>query len=102
MIEVHPEADAELQAAIGWYTQRSVSLGLRLTLAVDDAFARVEALPESHVEVPATGAPVPVRRALVHDFPYAVMFMQLDRDIHVVAIAHAKRDPGYWLGRLTR
>ena len=33
-------------------------------------------------------------------FPYAVIFMDLGTEIRVLAVAHAKRRPGYWLDRV--
>ena len=41
-----------------------------------------------------------VRRALLPRFPYAVIFMDLGTEIRVLAVAHAKRRPGYWLNRV--
>ena len=33
-------------------------------------------------------------------FPYALVFLELKTEIRVLAVAHAKRDPDYWLKRL--
>lgn len=41
-----------------------------------------------------------IRRALLPRFPYAVIFMDLGREVRVLAVAHAKRQPGYWLSRV--
>jgi hypothetical protein len=41
-----------------------------------------------------------IRRALLPRFPYAVIFMDLGEHIRVLAVAHAKRRPGYWLDRV--
>jgi hypothetical protein len=41
-----------------------------------------------------------IRRALLPRFPYAAMFMDLGEHIRVLAVAHAKWQPGYWLGRI--
>jgi hypothetical protein len=38
--------------------------------------------------------------ALVPRFPYAVVFIDLGTEVNVLAVAHAKRRPGYWLNRL--
>jgi plasmid stabilization system protein ParE len=48
--------------------------------------------------VPAT--PVTLRRAVVSRFPYVIAFhADADRAL-VLAVAHAKRRPLYWLTRL--
>jgi len=38
--------------------------------------------------------------ALLPRFPYAMIFMDLGTEIRVLAVAHAKRRPGYWLDRV--
>ena len=41
-----------------------------------------------------------VRRALLPRFPYALVFLELQTEIRVLVVAHAKRNPDYWLNRL--
>jgi hypothetical protein len=43
---------------------------------------------------------LPVRRALVEGFPYALVFVVLGDSVQVLAMAHLHRIPGYWLQRL--
>jgi hypothetical protein len=33
-------------------------------------------------------------------YPYFVVFRELPRKIQIIAVAHAKRRPGYWTKRL--
>lgn len=101
-VTFEPEAEDELEAALAWYEERVAGLGLRLVLAVDDAVARIAALPQACSEVPRVKARVVVRRARVSGFPYSVAFVQLENEVRVIAIAHDKRKPGYWLERLDR
>jgi hypothetical protein len=42
----------------------------------------------------------PLRRARVRRFPHAVVFIELSNEIHVVAFAHLRRRPLYWVSRL--
>ena len=42
----------------------------------------------------------PVRRALVPGFPYALIFVLVNDTIHVLAVAHQRRMPAYWLYRI--
>ncbi len=42
----------------------------------------------------------PVRRAQVPGFPYRVIYEELEDCIHVLAIMHSSREPGYWKNRL--
>jgi hypothetical protein len=45
------------------------------------------------------GPPVPIRRALVERFPYAIAFEAHPDAVFILAVAHAKRRPLYWLHR---
>jgi len=40
------------------------------------------------------------RRALLRPFPFLVVFREHTDRIEIIAIAHAKRRPGYWRERL--
>jgi hypothetical protein len=42
---------------------------------------------------------LPYRRHRVRRFPYLVFYAVAPEEIRVVAIAHAKRRPGYWRDR---
>jgi plasmid stabilization system protein ParE len=61
-----------------------------------DAIQRVAQDPEA-------GSPVSVdrniRRVLVARFPYQVVYRVRPDAVVIVAIAHAKRRPGYWMDR---
>lgn len=43
----------------------------------------------------------PVRRVRVSGFPYQLVYEELDDFIHVLAIMHDSRGPGYWRNRLS-
>ena len=39
------------------------------------------------------------RRALLHDFPYSVIYRETLYEVQILAIAHGKRRPAYWRSR---
>jgi plasmid stabilization system protein ParE len=39
------------------------------------------------------------RRAVAQRFPYVIFFRELPDSVEVIAVAHAAREPGYWLKR---
>ena len=43
----------------------------------------------------------PVRRIRISGFPYRIVYEELEDCIHVLAIMHDNREPGYWKGRLS-
>ena len=40
------------------------------------------------------------RRVVLRRFPYSIVFFDWLDEIYIVAIARAKRHPGYWKGRV--
>ena len=61
---------------------------------LDLAMARIEEAPRRWPPYLAD-----TRRYLLRRFPFFVVFREVDDRVQIVAIAHAKRRPGYWLGR---
>lgn len=87
--------------AAEWYAERVDGLGDRFLLEAEAAFARID-------ETPLTGSPwthrrLPegVRRMLLRSFPYSVVYIVEPRVV-IVAVAHLRRRPGYWVRRLDR
>ena len=69
-------------------------------------FAEVGRVLELILRHPRIGSPVPrvratygARRVLLRHFPYFVVYRERSEDIHVIAIAHTSRKPGYWRHR---
>jgi toxin ParE1/3/4 len=60
------------------------------------AFALIEQHPE--IGSPRRGHPA-ARHWTVRGFPYVVVYRVRPSDLYVVAVAHAKRRPGYWKNR---
>lgn len=90
----HPEAEAELNAAIDWYEEREPGLGLDFAAEVRAAIERAMQLPDAWSEL-APG----IRKVLTHRFPYGVLYPQAGTRLHVLAVRHLARQPGYWQGR---
>ncbi len=91
---VHADAEAEVEEAASWYEARRVGLGLEFVAAIDRALADIAERPESF----PVWAP-PWRRVVLQRFPFVVYFeLEVERVV-VMAVAHARRRPGYWMAR---
>jgi plasmid stabilization system protein ParE len=90
----HPEAIEEARAAREWYSARNPDAGDAFMAELDTAIARIEQPPNQWA--PYLGG---TRRYLFHRFPFFVVFCETATRIEIVALAHARRRPGYWLGR---
>ena len=96
-VEIHPEAQAEVDATIAWYEQEGAGLGLEFLAEVDRAIDRVVQRPvawRSYAGMPDA------HRLSVHRFPYCVIYRQKLSVVQIVAVAHQRRKPSYWRERL--
>lgn len=93
-ISFHPKATSELEASADWYAERSRRAARNFCVAVDVAITNIGADPKRFVRIDARH-----RGCNVQKFPFQIVFRH-DRDrVHIVAVAHAKRRPGYWHDR---
>ena len=91
---VRPEAESELADAYAWYDQRAQGLGDQFLLSVDAVFQSILRNPLQYPQVFKE-----VRRAILHRFPYSILFIESTSHITVLAVFHAKRDPKHWQKR---
>jgi plasmid stabilization system protein ParE len=101
-VVLHPEARREFRRAALWYEERSPGLGDDFVGAVSAILDRIGQRPRSFPPWPEalTAGHEPIRRAVVRRFPYVLAFEVHPDHILVLAVAHAKRRPSYWSGRL--
>jgi len=100
VVRVEAKAKAELQAAIDWYEEQSVGLGMSLHDAIDDVLRRLRITPDGSTPVPGVSAELGVRRVFTSRFPYAVVYIVRAEVVDVIAFAHESRRPSYWLDRI--
>lgn len=91
----HPEALAEVQAAITWYHDRSVLAASAFLAELDRAIDTIRDAPRRWPFYLGETRRYPLRR-----FPFWVVYREKPGSIEVVAVAHARRRPGYWRGRI--
>jgi len=94
-VRFHPAAAQEADEAAAWYAERSTRAGIRFLDELDRLIDLIRASPESF-PVFDSG----LRRAVFRRFPFYVVFRMEDLNITVLAIAHGKRRPRYWRGRI--
>ncbi len=92
-------AQVELIEAARWYEYRRSGLG-------DDFLTAVTGAVEDLRDWAAIGTPVEVeghgfRRIGVRGFPYHLPYRMTDEEVQVLAVAHDRRQPGYWMPRST-
>lgn len=91
----HPEAEVEFARASEFYDAERAGLGAEFVNAVDQATAFVLAHPDAGTPVRAG-----LRRWLVRRFPYSIIYREEPERVYVLAVAHQRRQPGYWRERV--
>ena len=91
----HRLADRELAEAIQFYDDRSPGLGSRFR---DHVWGAVNFLRRFPLAAPVLDDGV--RKYVVRKFPYNLLYSVEDDYIFILAVAHHKRRPGYWIDRL--
>jgi toxin ParE1/3/4 len=99
--ELHPQAAREMRAVYSWYESQRPGLGAEFLTSLRSAL-------EALTLTPLAGPPWPneraqalgVRRILLPRFRYALPYLILGNErIVVLAVAHFRRRPTYWLNR---
>ena len=99
-VDLHPEARVELRSAALWYEERREGLGVEFIAAVDAALLKISKAPKSFPRwVGIEKVPAVIRKASVARFLYVIAFEEHKRHALVLAVAHQKRRPLYWLTR---
>jgi len=93
-VTFHGEALEEYLAAVAWYERDYPGRGERFSAALEQVLAAIAEGPQKFPKrLDAYAVPV-------HRFPYVVFFEIKDPEtLRVLAVAHAKRKPGYWSER---
>lgn len=93
---VRPEAESDLRDAFQWYEAKVPGLGAQFLLSLDATMASIQREPRLY-PVLHKGM---LRRALLRRFPYGVFFIEGKRNIAVIGVIHAMRNPQTWQERV--
>ncbi len=93
-IRIHPEAEAEFLHSFDFYSEDITRNAERFIREVEEAFESISQFPERY--------PVfeyDARANVLKRFPFSVVYRVRNDEVHVVAIEHQSRQPGYWRAR---
>ena len=94
-VEFHPHAEEDFLAAYAWYSERSETAARAFVREIDRAILRISEAPERWPTYDSL-----TRRFLLSRFPFSVIYRVAEQAVEVIAVAHNKRNPGYWRPRL--
>lgn len=92
-LQIGHAASAEFAEAVRWYEQKRTGLGGEFFDAVTHAVELIRTRPEVGAVAGRT------RSWRLTRFPYRLVYRVREDDVHIVAIAHTSRRPGYWKNR---
>jgi plasmid stabilization system protein ParE len=95
-----PEAVVEIAEAAAWYQSQRPQLARQFLREFEGILKVIESRPASFPRLSATSSELDIRRALFPRFPYSAVFLQLPVEIRILAVAHVRRRPDYWLNRV--
>jgi toxin ParE1/3/4 len=91
----HPNAEAEAAAAFEHYWIKSLDAAFGFDEELRGAYRSLQLHPL--ICPPYLHG---THRAILKRYPFSVVFRERPHDIQIIAIAHAKRRPGYWAKRV--
>lgn len=94
------QAERELDLARKWYDEQRYGLGLVFFDAYEDAVRHAQEFPDAGSVISDAELSRTVRRFPLRGFPFHLVVSVVDETLVVIAIAHAKRKPGYWFERI--
>ena len=91
----HPEAEAEHLETVAYYETRRSGLGSHYLAAFEQALnaVRTDTPRFRIVQEPD------IRRAPLVRFPLSIIYRETSGRIEILAVAHHKRRPAYWIAR---
>jgi len=92
----HPAAEAEHLESIAYFESKRAGLGASYLAEFERIMGIACAAPHRYPVEKLSG----VRRIRMKRFPFAVLFREDSGTVQVLAVAHVRRRPQYWLGRL--
>ncbi len=93
-VRYHQAAEDELLSEVGYLELRAAGLGRRFFAEVRRAEGVIAQFPQSGREV------LPgIRKWVLRKFPFSLLYSLEEQGLLILAVAHHRRRPGYWVSR---
>ena len=93
-VVIQADAEADIKDAYQWYETQRKGLGESFLLCIEEALSRVSRTPKIYTVVYED-----IRRTLIHRFPFGIFYIESEKNITVLAVLHARRNPQTWKER---
>jgi hypothetical protein len=94
-LRFHAEAEQEYLTALLWYRERSPIAAINFESAFGQAVEKIREAPQRW--------PIyflDFRKYTLRQFPFSLVYQEFASGIVVFAVAHGRRQPGYWRDRI--
>lgn len=92
----HPAAESEFLDSVSFYDSKVSGLGEAFIAEFESLASLIGAFPKGwQVELEPD-----VRKAPLNQFPLSIVYREYGQSFQILAVAHDKRRPQYWLKRL--
>lgn len=85
----------EIDEAVAWFDAQVEGKGTEFLDEFDRVIRRVKAYPFASTQIEPD-----IRKCLFAHFPYSLIFGVEEQTIVVIAVAHHRRTPRYWIDRV--
>ena len=99
-VRLDDEAENELLGAVGRYERVRPGLGAEFWDEAYAALLKVEESPQIGTPILEADPRLNLRKSFVRRFPFLIVYCELSDHTRVVAIAHVRKRPLYWIGRV--
>jgi plasmid stabilization system protein ParE len=93
-LRFHPQAEQEYLTALAWYRKRSPIAAINFESTFEQAVARIRKAPQRWPVYVAD-----FRKYTLRQFPFSIVYQDFSSEIVIFAVAHGRREPGYWSDR---
>ncbi len=100
LYSLHPRAVAEFDAVFAWYEVRDAEVAARFAEDVERAILDLCEMPLAFPRWPRIDPSLGIHRYVMRDFPYSIPFVVEHDEVYILAFAHQRRRPGYWMRRV--
>ena len=90
----HPHAEKELKEIEDHYNNLTDRLGDRFLGEIEVTISRIQKFPDGWPLLSA-----PIRHCRLNKFPYELIYYVKSGQVHILAVMHHRRRPGYWTYR---
>jgi hypothetical protein len=94
-LELHPLAEEEYLSALDWYRRKSFPAAEDFEGVFWRAVHSVEDAPERWPVYFSS-----FRKYTIQKFPFSIVYQIEESRTFVIAVAHGRRRPGYWMDRV--